>query len=50
MAFAVFALSGAIKYSYNIGYYPKYMGANVAATILTPLLLGVSIVNGSYTT
>lgn len=46
MAFSVFALIGAIKYTSKIGAFPQYMGANVAATILTPLLLGISIING----
>ena len=46
MALSLFALVGAIKYSAAIGDFPRYMGANVAAAILTPLLLGVSIVIG----
>jgi len=41
---ALFALYGANKYGERIGSYPQYMGANVAVTILTPLLLGLSIV------
>lgn len=44
--FSVFALIGAIKYMSRIGEFPQYMGANVAATILTPLLLGISIISG----
>ena len=44
--FSIFALVGASKYASKIGDYPRYMGANVAAAILTPLLLGVSILNG----
>jgi len=43
MIFSLFALYGAIKYSARIGEFPHYLGANVAATILTPLLLAVSI-------
>jgi 1,4-dihydroxy-2-naphthoate octaprenyltransferase len=43
---AVFSLTGAIKYGGNIGNYPQYLGANVAVTILTPLLLGTSIIFG----
>jgi 1,4-dihydroxy-2-naphthoate octaprenyltransferase len=43
MVFSLFALIGAVKYSSNIGDSPKRLGANVAAAILTPLLLGVSI-------
>lgn len=46
MAFSLFSLSGAIKYSSKIADFPRYMGANVAATILTPLLIGISIVYG----
>lgn len=43
---AFFSLAGAIKYGENIGGFPQYLGANVAVTILTPLLLGVSIMFG----
>ncbi len=43
MPLALFALHGAIKYGETIGRYPQYLGANVAATILTPVLLGVSL-------
>jgi 1,4-dihydroxy-2-naphthoate octaprenyltransferase len=39
-----FALYGAIKYGATIGKFPQYLGTNVAVTILTPLLLGVSII------
>ena len=46
MIFSLFSLIGAIKYSSKIGNYPRYMGANAAAALLTPLLLGISIVNG----
>jgi len=46
MALSLFSLIGAIKFSSKIGEFPRYMGANVAAAILTPLLLGISIVNG----
>ncbi|MFA7553642.1 MAG: prenyltransferase [Spongiibacteraceae bacterium] len=44
--FAVFALRGAIKDPVNIGRQPQYLGANVAATLLTPMLLGLAIING----
>lgn len=44
LALASFALFGAIKYNGRIGDFPQYLGANVAAGILTPLLLGVSLV------
>lgn len=43
MVFSLFALYGAIKSSSRVGEYPKYLAANVAATLLTPLLLGFSI-------
>ena len=43
---ALFALRGAIKYRENIGYYPHYLAANAAVSILTPLLLGISLVFG----
>jgi 1,4-dihydroxy-2-naphthoate polyprenyltransferase len=40
------ALYGAIKYGATIGEFPQYLGANVAVTIMTPLLLGASIILG----
>ncbi|MDH3978998.1 MAG: prenyltransferase [Gammaproteobacteria bacterium] len=43
---SLFAWIGAINFASNIGDYPQYLGANVAAAILTPLLLGVSILYG----
>ncbi len=46
MPLAFFSLSGAIKYGDKIGQYPQYLGANVAVTILTTLLLGVSLIAG----
>ncbi|HUW25673.1 MAG TPA: prenyltransferase [Gallionella sp.] len=46
MIFSVFALIGAVKYTSRIGDFPQYLGANVVAAILTPLLLGISIING----
>lgn len=46
MALSLFALIGAIKYVSRIGDFPQYMGANVAAAISTPLLLGIAIVSG----
>lgn len=46
LLFSLFALRGAIKFTSKIGEVPQYLGANVAAAILTPLLLGISIVNG----
>ncbi|MCK4675699.1 MAG: prenyltransferase [Gammaproteobacteria bacterium] len=44
MPLAFFALYGAIKLGEKIGGEPQYLGANVAVTILTTLLLGVSLV------
>ena len=43
MPLAFYALSGAVKYGTGIGNHPAYMKANVAVTILTPLLLAISI-------
>lgn len=43
---ALFSLSGAIKYREKIGMYPQYLAANVAVAILTPMLLGISIIYG----
>ena len=42
----LFSLSGAFRHAENIGQYPQYLGANVAATLLTPLLLAISITYG----
>lgn len=44
--FSLFSLSGAFKYSATIGNHPPYLGANVASALLTPLLLGLSIIYG----
>lgn len=46
MMLAFFSLHGAVKYGKTIGKYPQYLGANVAVTMLTPLLLGISIIIG----
>jgi 1,4-dihydroxy-2-naphthoate octaprenyltransferase len=46
MPLAFFASSGALKYGEAIGNYPQYLSANVAVALLTPLLLGVSIMIG----
>ncbi len=46
MPLAFFSLYGAIKYGETIGNFPQYLGANAAVTILTPLLLGMSIIIG----
>ena len=44
MPLAFFSLYGAVKHGEAIGSYPQYLGANVAVTILTTLLLGISLV------
>jgi len=44
MALSLFSLTGAIKHASYIGNFPQYMAANVAAAILTPLLLGLSFI------
>ena len=44
MPLAIFSLFGAVKHGEAIGSYPQYLGANVAVTILTTLLLGISLV------
>lgn len=46
MAFSIYSLSGAFKHAEKIGSYPQYLAANVAATLLTPLLLGIAITFG----
>ena len=46
MPLAFYSLHGAIKFGDAIGSSPRYLGANVAVTILTPLLLGISIIIG----
>ena len=43
MPLAIFSLYGAVKHGETIGSYPQYLGANVAVTILTTLLLGISL-------
>jgi 1,4-dihydroxy-2-naphthoate octaprenyltransferase len=43
---ALYSLSGAIKYGANIGSYPQYLALNVVVAVLTPLLLGVSLIYG----
>jgi 1,4-dihydroxy-2-naphthoate octaprenyltransferase len=46
MVFSIYALLGASKYASEIARFPRFMRANVAAAILTPLLLGISIIYG----
>ena len=43
---SLFSLIGAMKHTSNIGDFPQYLGANVVAAILTPLLLGIAIIFG----
>jgi 1,4-dihydroxy-2-naphthoate octaprenyltransferase len=45
-ALALFSLAGAFRHGDRIGRHHQYLGANVAATLLTPVLLGVSIIFG----
>jgi len=40
---AFFTLSGATKHRADIGLYPKYLAANVIATLLIPTLLGITL-------
>jgi len=44
MPLAFYALYGAIEHKGEIGLYPQYLGANVAVTIVVPILLAVSII------
>ncbi len=44
MPLAIFSLYGAIKHRETIGKFPQYLAANVAVTITTTLLLGISLV------
>lgn len=46
MPLALFSTYGAIKYGSTIGKHPQYLGSNVAVTILTIFLLGLSIILG----
>jgi 1,4-dihydroxy-2-naphthoate octaprenyltransferase len=46
MPLAFFAYFGAVKYGQQIGSAPQYLGANVVVAIITPLLLGLSILLG----
>lgn len=43
---AFLALRGAVKHRDDIGDYPQYLGANAVVAILTPALLGASILIG----
>ncbi|HSR01987.1 MAG TPA: prenyltransferase [Methylophilaceae bacterium] len=43
---SVYAAYGAVKHGAKIGQFPRYMAANVAASILLPLLLGLGLLLG----
>ena len=43
---AFFALSGAVRHGADIGQHPQYLAANTAVAILSPLLLGISVLTG----
>jgi len=45
-ALSLYSLTGALKHAEKIGAHTQYLGTNVAATLLTPLLLGISITFG----
>ena len=45
-ALSAYAFKGALKHAENIGAHTQYLGANVGATLLTPLLLGISLTFG----
>jgi 1,4-dihydroxy-2-naphthoate octaprenyltransferase len=44
MPLALYSLYGAIKHGATIGRHPQYLAANVAVTLLTITLLGISII------
>lgn len=46
MLFSIFSLLGAIKFGARIGAHPQYLATNVAAALLTPILLGIAILCG----
>ena len=43
---SLYALQGASRFGSDIGNHQPYLAANVAATILTPLLLGITLIFG----
>jgi 1,4-dihydroxy-2-naphthoate octaprenyltransferase len=45
-ALSIYSLTGAFKYADKIGAHTQFLGTNVAATLLTPLLLGIAITFG----
>ena len=44
MVLAFYSIYGALKYGSELADFPQYLASNVAATLLTPLLLGISII------
>jgi 1,4-dihydroxy-2-naphthoate octaprenyltransferase len=46
MIFSLYAAFGANKHTEKIGSFPQYMAANVAAVLLAPLLLAISVFVG----
>ncbi len=44
MALSLFALFGALKLGFGIGQHARFLAANVAASLITPLLLGVAFI------
>ena len=44
--FSLTSLYGAVKYSTDIGQHPQVLATNVAAALLTTLLLGISLIYG----
>lgn len=48
LMFSLYALIGAIKHTSKIGDYPIYLAANVAATLLVPLLLAGTIIYSKH--
>ena len=49
MPLALFSLFGANKYGNKIGHYPHYLAANVAVTLLVPLVLSISLIYSANT-
>ena len=43
LSLAAYAWTGAARYGASIGIHPRYLAANVAATLLTPLTLGMTL-------
>lgn len=44
--FSLYAFAGMLRHGAGIAGWPAYMGANVAAAVLTPLLLGIGMLLG----